>query len=164
MSDYYIPDNSKDKIEISNKIPDSKVGKCIDDFHIQKIISKKGDNFVAKVKSKINNEIYVMKRIDKNKATQVGRHRYLSREEEFLKILNHENIVKYITSFENNQFLYLVTEYVDNGDLLMMINSRRKCNFQIGEEKLIKIFLQCLKSLSYIHSCGIIALLSLIKY
>ena len=69
MSDYYIPDNSKDKIEISNKIPDSKVGKCIDDFHIQKIISKKGDNFVAKVKSKINNEIYVMKRIDKNKAT-----------------------------------------------------------------------------------------------
>ena len=55
---------------------------------------------------------------------------YLSREEEFLKILNHENIVKYITSFEDNQFLYLFTEYVDNGDLLMIINKKGNAIFK----------------------------------
>ena len=89
------------------------------------------------------NEIWILKRIDKNKATQVGRHKYLnvlilfnnmikylSREEEFLKILNHENIVKYITSFEDNQFLYLFTEYVDNGDLLMIINKKGNAIFK----------------------------------
>ena len=156
MNEYKIPESSNDAIKISNKYSNSKTGKCIDDFFIQKIISKKGNNFVAKVKSKLDTDIYVMKRIDKNKATQIGMHKYISREEEFLKILNHENIVKYITSFEDSQFLYLITEYVENGDLLVMINSRNKCNIPIGEEKLMKIFLQCLKSLSYIHSCGII--------
>ena len=63
---------------------------------------------------------------------------------------------KYITSFEENHFLYIITEYVDNGDLLGMIESIREKNYEIDEEKLIKIFLQCLKALSYIHSCGVI--------
>ena len=38
-----------------------------------------------------------------------------------------------------------------------MINSKKRNKaFQIGEEKLMKIFLQCLRGLSFIHSCGII--------
>ena len=132
------------------------VGNCLDDYMILQSISNRENKFVAKVKCKLNNEIYIMKGIDKNVAYQEQKDIYLSREELFLKLLKHENIVKYITSFEENHFLYIITEYVDNGDLLGMIESIREKNYEIDEEKLIKIFLQCLKALSYIHSCGVI--------
>ena len=70
--------------------------------------------------------------------------------------MNHENIVKYFTSFEDDKYLYIITEYVDNGDLLKILKDKRKNLYKISEKKLIKIFLGCLSALSYIHSCGII--------
>ena len=152
-------DISEDLTESTKIFPNIKESKGIDDFLILKILSKKGKkdkDFVAKVKSKLNNGIYAMKKIDKNKAILEGKKIYIEREEEFLKLLSHENIVKYYTSFEDNRFLYIITEYIDNGDLLKMINLRKKIEYQISEEKLMKIFLQCLKSLSFIHSQGII--------
>ena len=97
-----------------------------------------------------------MKRIDTNKSIQEGKQNYLLREEEFLKLLDHENIIKYHTSFNDNKFLYIITEYIENGDLLNVINSRKRTNFEISEQKLMKIFLQCLKALTFIHSKGII--------
>ena len=45
-------------------------------------------------------------------------------------------------------------EYIDNGNLLQFLNIMKKSGVQ--EEKLIKIFLQCLNGLVYIHSKGII--------
>ena len=152
-------DISEDLTESTKIFPNIKESKGIDDFLILKILSKKGKkdkDFVAKVKSKLNNGIYAMKKIDKNKAILEGKKIYIEREEEFLKLLSHENIVKYYTSFEDNRFLYIITEYIDNEDLSKMINLRKKIDYQISEEKLMKIFLQCLKSLSYIHSQGII--------
>ena len=157
MSDYYSAKSSVEVRAVPERVDNLKIGNCVDDFFIQSILSIKEKNFVAKVKSKLNNQIYIMKRIDKNKAEEIIRKEYISREKEFLKILNHENIVEYITSFEDSQFLYIITEYVENGDLLTMINSKKRNKaFQIGEEKLMKIFLQCLRGLSFIHSCGII--------
>ena len=157
MSDYYSAKSSVEVRAVPERVDNLKIGNCVDDFFIQSILSIKEKNFVAKVKSKLNNQIYIMKRIDKNKAEEIIRKEYISREKEFLKILNHENIVEYITSFEDSQFLYIITEYVENGDLLTMINSKKRDKaFQIGEEKLMKIFLQCLRGLSFIHSCGII--------
>ena len=157
MSDYYSAKSSVEVRAVTERVDNLKIGNCVDDFFIQSILSIKEKNFVAKVKSKLNNQIYIMKRIDKNKAEEIIRKEYISREKEFLKILNHENIVEYITSFEDSQFLYIITEYVENGDLLTMINSKKRDKaFQIGEEKLMKIFLQCLRGLSFIHSCGII--------
>ena len=163
MSEYYSLKSSVENKEIPviSEIPEKpeipKIGNCLDDFFIQSILSIKEKNFVAKVKSKLNNQIYIMKRIDKNKAEEIKKDEYISRENEFLKLLDHENIVDYITSFEDSQFLYIITEYVENGDLLMMINSQKRSKaFRIEEEKLMKIFLQCLRALSYIHSCGII--------
>lgn len=151
MSIYLIPEEDD-----LNLYPKKEIGKCLDDFMILKLITKRDKNFVAKVKSKSNNEIYVMKRIDKNIATENRRNIYISREEIFLKKLDHENIVKYITSFEDNQFLYIITDYIDNGDLKPLLNTIYSKYHWINEEKLIKIFLQCLKALSFIHSCGII--------
>ena len=132
------------------------IGKSIEDFDFLKILSRKGDEFVAKVKSKLNNEIYAMKRIKENQAIKRGMFNYIEREVFFPMKLEHENIIGYITYFKENHFLYLITEYIENGDLQRMIQSKRNGRFKIKEEKLMRIFLQCLKILSYIHSKGII--------
>ena len=108
MSDYYSAKSSVEVRAVPERVDNLKIGNCVDDFFIQSILSIKEKNFVAKVKSKLNNQIYIMKRIDKNKAEEIIRKEYRSREKEFLKILNHENIVEYITSFEDSQFLYII--------------------------------------------------------
>ena len=131
---------------------DNNIGKSSEDFSILEIISKKENNFVAKVKSKLNNKTYAMKRIEKNQENS----KYIEREKFFIKYLNNVNIVKYYVDFEENNFLYLITEYVDNGDLMQMINSITNKAFKFTEENLIKIMLQCLKALSYLNYCGII--------
>ena len=131
---------------------DNDIGKSSEDFFILEIISKKENNFVAKVKSKLNNKTYAMKRIEKKQENS----KYIERENFFIKNLNNVNIVKYYVDFEENNFLYLITEYVDNGDLMQMINSITNKAFKFTEENLIKIMLQCLKALSYLNYCGII--------
>ena len=135
---------------------EKEVGKSIEDFNISKIININGDNFVAKVRSKINKEIYFMKRLNKIQLINLDKLKYFEREIFFLKLLKNDNILKYITHFEENHYMYLITEYVDNGDLSKMIDSIRANYFHLGEERLIRIFLNCLKSLTYMHSCGII--------
>ena len=58
-------DNYDSNISQNNQV-EIEIGKSIEDFHILKIINIEGDNFVAKVKSKLNKEIYFMKRMNKN--------------------------------------------------------------------------------------------------
>ena len=148
-------DNYDSNISQNNQV-EIEIGKSIEDFHILKIINIDGDNFVAKVKSKLNKEIYFMKRMNKNQYVNLDKIKYIERKIFFLKLLKNDNIVKYITDFEENHYIYLITEFVDNGDLETMINSIKTNQFQLGEEKLIRIFLQCLKSLTFLHSNGII--------
>ena len=137
---------------LNSFIPENNIGKSPEDFSILEILNKKENNFVAKIKSKLNNKIYIMKRIEKKQENT----KYIEREKFFIKNLNNVNIAKYYTDFEENNFLYLITEYVNNGDLMQMINSIKNKNYKITEEKLIKIMLQCLKALSYLNYCGII--------
>ena len=141
-----------------NIIEKRRLEKSIDDFIVQKIFSNQNNIFVAKVESKLDKNIFTMKRIEKNKEKNKENQfkNLLFCEEFFPKILNHENIVKYFTSFEDDKYLYIITEYVNNGDLLKILKDKRKNLYKISEKKLIKIFLGCLSALSYIHSCGII--------
>ena len=134
----------------------SNIGQSIEDFSILKIINQKGNNFVAKVRSNLDNKIYMMKRIEQ-KPIDSNENIYMKREKFFIKVLKNENIVKYYTDFEENNFLYLITEYVENGDLNQMIQLMN-CdqNYKMNEERLMSIMLQCLKALSYLDYCGII--------
>ena len=126
------------------------IGQTIEDFSILKIINHKGNNFVAKVRSNLDNKIYMMKRIEQ-KPIDSNENIYMKREKFFIKVLKNENIVKYYTDFEENNFLYLITEYVENEDLnqkIQLMNCDQ--NYKMNEERLMSIMLQCLKALSYL--------------
>ena len=67
MSEYYSLKSSVENKEIPviSEIPEKpeipKIGNCLDDFFIQSILSIKEKNFVAKVKSKLNKVLVIIK-------------------------------------------------------------------------------------------------------
>ena len=132
------------------------IGKSVDDFEIIETISEKNRNAIYKVRSRLNSQLYCMKKINLKDAEALGITNYIEREVPFLKLLKHENIAKYETDFTEKNCLYIISEYVNNGSLLNLIQLKKDKNIQISEEKLSFIFLQCLEVLSYLHSCGII--------
>ena len=84
-----------------------------------KIIKNPRNMFIAKVMSKKNSKIYVLKQLgvkpDMNQMKQ---------EFEMRKNLVHPNIIKYFKWFtEGNDKTYMVTEYMNNSGLDAFINA-----------------------------------------
>ena len=69
-----------------------------------------------------------------------------------LKKINHPHIVKYYNYFEENNFLYLIMEYMDNSDILGYIQGYQIFDKQIPETEIWNILLQCLSALNYLNS------------
>jgi serine/threonine protein kinase len=96
---------------------DNEMGDKLEDFEIQQILGKGSYGFVAKVRSTRNNKIYAMKQIDLSKVGSQKEIELCKREVEVLQRLNHVNINKYYKSFNKNNCLYIIMEFMDNGDL-----------------------------------------------
>ena len=122
------------------------------------IISKIGNGgfgCVCKVKYKLNNKIYAMKGIskygDENKV------KYNKRDIELLNQLDHPNIIKYYSNFEDDKNIYLILECMEHGSLRNFMSSlRSKYDSKIPNEIIWSLFLQCMSGLEYIHSKNII--------
>jgi serine/threonine protein kinase len=71
---------------------------------------------------------------------------------DIMKFCNHKNIVKYIDSFEDSDYIYLVQEYMDGGDLLNYISHKSLLN----ENEIRNIFKQVANGLKYLHYYGIV--------
>ena len=137
-------------------ITDNDIGNCLKDFEILQVLGKGAFGFVAKVKSKKNLKIYAMKKNDLSIIDDDDIKKYYENEGIFMKVLDHPNICKLYTTFKENNSVYLIMEYMDSGDLFTFLDAYKKLGEYISEEKLCIIFLQCLNSLQYIHSLGII--------
>ena len=114
--------------------------------------------YVAKVKSKLNNKIYAMKRIDLSLLGDMTKKRYYLNEYEMAKyFLNnnfkHKNLYCPVKTFQEKRVIYIITEYIEGNNLFDLYN---KVNIKIERKKLLKIFDQCLSGLCFIHKIGII--------
>jgi len=63
-------------------------------------------------------------------------------------------VVKLLEVFENETAIYLVMEYVDKGDLYMLLKSQKKG--RLTELQTKPLFFQILRGLDYIHTQGIL--------
>ena len=142
---------------VKNKtiLDDSNIGDSLSDFEILQVLGEGAFGFVAKVKSKKNLQIYAMKKSDFNKIDS-ALIKYFQNESLFMKKLNHPNICKFYKTFQEGNTIYMIMEFMDNGDLFTFLNANMKLKKYIKEEKLWNIFDQCLKALVYIHSLGLI--------
>ena len=135
---------------------DKEMGDKLEDFEIQQILGKGSYGFVAKVRSKRNNKIYAMKQIDLSKVGSAKEVELCKREVLLLQKLNHPNINKYYKSFSINNCLYIIMEFMDNGDLNGFIKAHEKFNKPVREVEVWNILLQSMNALEYIHSQNVI--------
>jgi hypothetical protein len=74
------------------------------------------------------------------------------REIEILKICQHPSIIKLLDIFENQDYIYIVMEYLKGGDLFSYLEKR---DFTITEAKARELTHSIATGLFYLHSFGI---------
>ena len=137
------------------KKKETEVGNKLSDFEIIKELGKGSYGTVYTVKSLLNSNIYVMKKMEINHL----KHRQQQecyREVSILKKVSHRNIIKYYSSFLENEILYIIMEYAELGDLYSLIKHYKKHSKYFEEIDLWKISSEILSGLEYLHSQKII--------
>ncbi len=142
-------------INCSEVYNDEKVGNCLEDFEIIEELGKGGFGRVLKVRSKKNNKIYAMKMLNLNIMPH-PKIKYSLNESKFLEKLSNQYITKYYNSFEKDNIIYIIIEFMNNGTIRNYINSFEALNIQIPEKIIWNFLLQSMSGLCYIHSNNII--------
>ena len=151
----YLSFNKPNYNEIMN-IENSKLKE--ENFEVLMKLGEGAFGKVFKVRSKIDNNIYAMKKLNITKIKQKSEKLYqlTINETEFLSHLSHPHIIQYFKSFEEGDFFYIIIEYSTNGDMNGFIEAYEKHGEHIPEELLWSIFLQSMKGLAYVHENGVI--------
>ena len=134
----------------------NEMGSNVDDFEILQVLGEGSFGFVAKVKSRLNHKIYAMKQMDFSTLKDKKIIKLCENETKLLSKLNHSLITKYYKSIKEGDKLYIIMEFMDNGDVGGMMKASKILEKPIEEEKLYEIFIQAMKSLAYIHSKNLI--------
>ena len=147
--EYKFPEFMNDNNEISSKS---------DDYEILQVLGAGAFSCVLKVKSKINKQIYAMKKVDMKKILEemgVDR-KYFENEIHFLQKLRSNFVCKCYTIFQEDNFLFFIMEFMNNGDLNTFYKANKALQKQIPEDKMWDIFFKSISGLKYIHEKGLI--------
>ena len=123
------------------------IGNKPSDFKILKLLGKGALGKVYKVRSIKDNQIYAMKVFDKEIET-INKNLNIK--------LSHPNIVKIYNHFEDNKKVYVIMEYISNGNLRDFItlnnlnNPKVLFNF-LSDNQIINFILQAIWALYYIQ-------------
>ena len=143
--------NSHAIFDESSLYDDSQMGNSLSDFEILQILNDKNNSFVSKVRSLNNHKIYAMKKINLNNNQYLAQ-QYIN-QAQLLQTINNPHIVKHYNSFmDNSGNLYLIMEYMNNGDIYGFIKAHQVLNKDIKEEEIWNILLQCISALDYFYS------------
>lgn len=135
---------------------DDLMGDKVDDYEILQVLGEGSFGFVAKAKSRLNHKIYAIKQINFDILKGEKAIGLCENEIVTLKNLNHPLITKYYKSIKEGNCLYIIMEFMNNGDLSGLIKAHKILGKPIEEEKLWNIFIQAMKSLAYIHKNNLI--------
>ena len=124
----------------------------MDDFQPLKLVGKGGFGKVMLVKYLENNIIYAMKILKKEEIIKRKQVDHTKTERLLLEKLNHPFIAKLKYAFQDDQKLYLVTEFMQGGQLYFHL--KRNSYFK---EKAVKFYMsQVLLAIEYLHKNGYI--------
>ena len=149
MNKHLLIENTK--LENEEQLPSR-----LDDYEILQILGKGGYGLVSKVKSKKNNKLYAMKKIDFSLIKQQAEKDLSLNEIKIIKSLNSPHIIKYYNSFFEGSCMYVLMEYMDNGDMKGYIEVHKNMKKPIPEPELWELFYQCLSALQCIHKNNLI--------
>ena len=142
-------------LDQGNICSNNKAEEKIEDFEI---LSKLGKGQkVFKVCSKINNKVYVMKRINLQEIKSKSEKEYnlLLKELAILERMDNPYIIKYYKSFLKGDYLYLIFEYINDLKVSKLIKTQKKLKNPIKEKEIWKIAMNSMLALAYIHAMGL---------
>lgn len=131
------------------------VGTKVSDFKLLKELGKGSSGVVYTVKSRVDDGVYVMKKIELNNLKDKEQ-KDCWKEVSILKKVNHPNIIKYYTSFLEKGCLYIIMEYAENGDLYSLLKHYKRHMTIFDETDLWRIADEILLGLDYLHRHDII--------
>ena len=100
----------------------------------------------------LSGKIVAIKSFNKSKFKDENSRQKIYHEINLMKSLKHNSIVRILETIETSNYILIIMENINGGDLLSFVKKRTKLN-----EKTAKIiFKQLIISLKYIHSKGII--------
>ena len=140
----------KDHLVYSKDISksDALLSDNIDGYEILQVLGEGGGGYVAKAKSKVNHKIYAIKQVKLPAFGQMNNQMdFIENEILILKNLNSPYITRYYKSFKQGDSMYIVIEFMNNGDLARLIKSHIIIGKPIEEERLWNIFIQALNCL-----------------
>lgn len=110
-----------------------KIGSCVGDFQELEELGKGAHGTVCKVRSLWNTQLYVLKKINLAIVKSSYRREAL-REVQLMKRLANPHVIRYYNSFIEEDTLYIIMEYADNGDLHKLLRSKRDKREHIPED------------------------------
>ena len=131
------------------------VGNKLSDFKILKELGKGSYGTVYTVRSFLDDNVYVMKKMELNNLKE-KQQKECYREVSILKKVSHHNIIKYYSSFLDGGILYIIMEYAESGDLYSLIKHYKRHSKLFEEFDIWRIGYEILNGLDYLHKNNII--------
>lgn len=120
-------------------------------YQILKEISKSTTCTVFTAKDITTNTLVCCKVISKSDEDPKKHKRLVYKEINVLKLLQHDNIVKYLDHYEDDDNYYIFTEFCGGESLQTLIDKNKGLN----ENQLIILFKQIVTAVAYIHKKGV---------
>lgn len=137
-----------EKMNDSNKYPKEKK---ISNYCLDKILFKGNTSKVFLAKHIITGERVAIKILNKKLfKSDILSLKRIKKEIQILKMVKHENIINLLEIIENNNNIYLITDYYQN-DLISLVIKNKK----LSEEKSLYYFSQYVNGLHYLYQSGI---------
>ena len=120
----------------------------INDFQRLKLLGKGSFGEVYLVKLKKNDKIYAMKILQKNFVRESHQEEHTKIERDLLSRINCAFIVNIKFAFQDKENLYIITEFMQGGELFFHLHNERRFNDEKARFYLIEIIL----AIEYLHN------------
>jgi serine/threonine protein kinase len=107
---------------------------------------------VKKVKDKHTGKVYAMKIMNKKSIFEYSTKENLKREISIQRGISHPHVVKLFTYFEDNENVYLILEFAENGSLFQYLRKRK----MFSENEAFVYFFQTCLGIDYLHKRNVI--------
>ena len=124
-------------------------GKFLDYYDVVKQLGKGGYGKVYEVKNKTTGEIRACKHLSKLSIKNLDKFR---REIEYMKKMDHPNIIKLFEVYESERSLYVVMEECKGGEIFDRIIEHINTKQMYSEKDAATIFKQVMSCIQYCHN------------
>jgi len=124
----------------------------IRDFKIVKVITEGAFGRVFLARKKRTNDVYAVKVLRKTDMIQKNQIKHVKAERNILARTQNDFVIKMYYAFQSTEYLYLVMEYANGGDLFSLLQK-----FGALDESMAKMYIaETVLALEYLHSQGIV--------